>query len=483
MNSYIKYKKGKVILGIAEESNRFFNVKKVDVDRFYRKWSEAILNNLSVGDFSFKKENLLHIEWLEFTFVGAEVMDIDFELDEQVIKNDRLMEMFKTLEGQFLSVEKRARKSFNRTVDRIQTRTELSILSSEVLTKYAKNLDFESVDPDDSSRVVDFLNKYYDKVFIFRPHYFVDALEYITICFFKVIGGIIEGRALVNAFAYILGNIPVDLPYLIMLVTMGFFCISLGDKFGKAYSERTIDNFISEYEERQDAEKAELKKKHLNGLFQSMYAKDFLYMRMFTSKTEKDSVVKSFIAYNESIDLGSVPCLKDRFDNLIRLEKFERSIYPSCDGIIPLQKRMTQLDTEGLKIRLNYLGLDETAIENSSFLSNILRVMHKLDEISYRGRESDVLELYSLAITYVYFTTKYSTMAELVSTQEYEQLLELLMRTASYLENKCFYVQRYVELTRAKEALKEVEQLEVQSPMTVSQDGEGISFKPVGEQH
>lgn len=483
MNSYIKYKKGKVILGIAEETNRFFNVKKIGVDRFFRKWSDSILNNLSVGDFSFKGENVLHVAWLEFTLVGAKVMDVEFILDESIIKNTALMEMFKTLEGQFLSVKKRASESFNRTVYRIQMRTELSILSSEVLTKYANNLDFESVDPDDSSRVVDFLNKYYDKAFIFIPYYFVDALEYITICFFKVIGGIIECRALVNAFVYIFGNIPVDLPYLIMLVTMGFFCISLGDKFGEAYSERTIDNFISEYEERQVAEKAELEKKHLNGLFQSMYAKDFLYMRMFTSRTEKDPVAKSFIAYNESIDLNSVPCLKDRFDNLKRLEKFERSIYPSCDGIIPLQKRMAQLDTEGLKIRLNYLGLDEPAIENSSFLSNILRVMHKLDEISYRGRESDVLELYSLAITYVYFTTKYSTMAELVSTQEYEQLLESLMRTASYLENKCFYVQRYVELTRAKEALKEVEQLEVQSPITMSQDGEGIRFKPVGEQH
>ena len=54
---------------------------------------------------------------------------------------------------------------------------------------------------------------------------------------------------------------PFDLTYLIMLVAMGSFCIALGDKFGEAYSERTIDNFISEYEERQVAEKAELEKK------------------------------------------------------------------------------------------------------------------------------------------------------------------------------------------------------------------------------
>ncbi len=483
MNSYIKYKKGKVILGIAEESNRFFNVKKVGVDRFYRKWSDAILNNLSVGDFSFKKENVLHIEWLEFTLVGAEVMDVEFVLDDSVIKKTGLVEMLKTLESQFLSVEDRAKESFNRTVERIQTRTELSMLSSEVLTKYAKDVDFDSIDPDDSRRVVEFLNKYYNKSFIYRPHYFADILERSTIWFFKVIGWLIEGRALVNAFVYMFGNMPFDLTYLIMLVAMGSFCIALGDKFGEAYSERTIDNFISEYEERQVAEKAELEKKHLYELFQSLYGKDFSYMRMFTSRTEKDPVAKSFIAYNENLDWSNVPCLKDRFDNLIRLEKFERSIYPSCDGIIPLQKRNMQLDRDGLKIRLNYLGLDEATMKNSVFLSNIFRTLHKLDEVSYRGRESDVLDLYSLAIAYVYFATKYRSMTELVSTQEYEQLQKLSMETVSYLENKCHHVQRYIELISAREALEEVKQLDVRSSKAVSQNGEGIHFKPVGEQH
>ena len=44
-----------------------------------------------------------------------------------------------------------------------------------------------------------------------------------------MIGWLIEGRALVNAFVYMFGNMPFDLTYLIMLVAMGSFCIALGD--------------------------------------------------------------------------------------------------------------------------------------------------------------------------------------------------------------------------------------------------------------
>lgn len=452
MESYIKYKKGKFILGVVKHRKRdYVSKRKMNVDKFYNQWSKEITEHMSVGDFSFVDENHLHIMWLDFSIVGAEVRDEEFVLEESIIDNVAAMEMFKDLESKFLAVEEEARRSFERTASRLKELDESSKLAEKILRRYVKTWSLDDFDMTEVGRVVEYIH---DKPLFYLKFKspLADVLEMLTIEFFKIINWAAIGASLGKLLYWVVGlfngtweGSPEDFSFAFGCWVLVGFC-SVSNIFSKYYNVRTIEAFLEEYEEKKSFEEIRTKKELFDSLYNDIVNEDLTAVRSLDVEMNLPLQVPLE-------DEMRVPSLKERFDRLDALLAQERQVYSSSDDSMSAVAVVNV--TEGLKKRLAYLGVSSVDVEKNEFLSFLLGLSSQVNEKCYEDLGADVISIYSLAIDYVRMRTRYRD-SEFLKSSEYNLLFMKRRLLNEHLANRWSMMESLAKLTAARDTLAQI---------------------------